>query len=174
MNSQNKNVLGRTARQQLIIDLITREEISTQSELRTKLAKNGYEVTQATLSRDLDEIGAVKIEGQNHKSIYAVAAAGDPTRTPKALLDSDAQNRLARVASEVVTGVDVAMNLVVIHTKAGAAHYFAGAIDRHVWTDVVGSVAGDDTVMVVTPDIAAATRVQHLLLTLISEKSSKK
>ncbi|MEN9693515.1 MAG: hypothetical protein RLZZ330_1159 [Actinomycetota bacterium] len=168
------NVSSRTARQQLIVDLITREEISTQSALRTKLSKNGFEVTQATLSRDLDEIGAVKIEGQNKKSIYAVAPAGDPTRTPKALLDSDAQNRLARVASEVVTGVDAAMNIVVVHTKAGAAHYLAGAIDRHVWTDVVGSVAGDDTVMVVTPDVAAAQRVQHLLLTLISEKTSKK
>jgi transcriptional regulator of arginine metabolism len=161
------NVPSRTARQQRIVDLITREEIRTQSALRARLVSAGYEVTQATLSRDLDEIGAVKIQSEAGHAIYAVPQAGDPSRTPLALLDSDAQGRLSRVANEVITGVDAAMNLVVIHTKAGAAHYLAGAIDRHVWSDVVGSVAGDDTVMIVTPSVEAAIRVQDLLLSLI-------
>ncbi|MCX6403345.1 MAG: arginine repressor [Actinobacteria bacterium] len=163
------NVPSRTARQQRIIDLITREEVRTQSALRSLLIAAGYEVTQATLSRDLDEIGAVKIQSQNGHSIYAVSQPGDPTRTPQPLLDSDAQSRLSKVANEVVTGVEAAMNIVVIHTKAGAAHYFGGAIDRNVWADVVGSVAGDDTVMVVTPSVESAKRVQDLLLLLSSQ-----
>lgn len=161
------NVPSRTARQQKIIDLISREEIRTQSELRSRLIGLGYEVTQATLSRDLDEIGAVKIQSESGQSIYAISQAGDPSRTPQALLDVDAQSRLSRVANEVVTGVDSAMNLVVIHTKAGAANYLAGAIDRNVWSDVIGSVAGDDTVMVVTSSVEAANRVQDLLMSLI-------
>ena len=163
------NVPSRTARQQRIIDLITREEVRTQSALRSLLIEAGYEVTQATLSRDLDEIGAVKIQSQNGQSIYAVSQPGDPTRTPQPLLDSDAQSRLSKVANEVITGVEAAMNIVVIHTKAGAAHYLGGAIDRNVWADVVGSVAGDDTVMVVTPNVASAKRVQDLLLLLSSQ-----
>jgi transcriptional regulator of arginine metabolism len=167
------NIPSRTARQQRIVDLITREEIRTQSDLKSKLAKSGYDVTQATLSRDLDEIGAVKIQSESGQSIYAIAQAGDPSRTPHALLDSDAQARLSRVANEVVTGVEAAMNLVVIHTKAGAANYLAGAIDRNIWPDVVGSVAGDDTVMVVTPSVDAALRVQDLLLSLIVKAEKK-
>ena len=167
------NVPSRTARQQRIVDLISREEIRTKSALRSRLNSLGYEVTQATLSRDLDEIGAVKIQSASGTSIYAIAQAGDPSRTPQALLDSDAQARLSRVANEVITGVDAAMNLVVIHTKAGAAHYLAGAIDRHVWSDVVGSVAGDDTVMVITPSVEAALRVQDLLLSLVARADKR-
>ncbi len=167
------NVPSRTARQQRIIDLITREEIRTQSALRSRLIANGYEVTQATLSRDLDEIGAVKIQSSSGHSIYAIAPAGDPSRIPQPLLDIDAQARLSRVANEVVTGVDAALNIVVIHTKAGAAHYLGGAIDRHVWPDVIGSVAGDDTVMVVTPSVEAATHVRDLLMSLIAKADKR-
>ncbi|MEY3696535.1 MAG: hypothetical protein RJA41_185 [Actinomycetota bacterium] len=167
------NIPSRTARQQHIIDLISREEIRTQSALKLKLAQAGYEVTQATLSRDLDEIGAVKIQSNSGHSIYAIAQAGDPSRTPLALMDSDSQTRLSRVANEVVTGVEVAMNLVVIHTKAGAANYLAGAVDRNVWPDVIGSVAGDDTVMVATQSVEAARRVQDLLLSLIVKAEKK-
>lgn len=167
------NIPSRTARQQHIIDLITREEIRTQNVLKSKLAKAGYEVTQATLSRDLDEIGAVKIQTSKGQSVYAIAQAGDPSRTPHALMDVDAQSRLSRVANEVVTGVETAMNLVVIHTRAGAAHYLAGAIDRNVLADVVGSVAGDDTVMVATPSVEAALRIQDLLLSLVVKAEKK-
>lgn len=163
----------RTARQKQIIDLITREEISTQSALQSKLSAAGLKVTQATLSRDLDEIGAVKIQNQSGISIYAIAQPGDPSRVPQPLLGADASARLGRVASEVVTGVDAAMNIVVVHTKSGAAHYLAGAIDRNVWSDVLGSVAGDDTVLVVAANVEAALRVQDLLLSLIS-KSNKR
>lgn len=167
------NLSTRTARQQFILDLITREEIRTQSELRAKLAEAGLAVTQATLSRDLDEIGAVKVQNQNGHSIYAIAQAGDPSRTPQPLLDADSQARLSRVASEVVTGVDAALNQVVIHTKSGAAHYLAGAIDRHVWPEVLGSVAGDDTVLVITKDVESATKVQDLLLSLVSRSDKR-
>lgn len=167
-------IKSKAARHQRIVEILSKSEVHTQDELRAILLSEGYEVTQATLSRDLDEVGASKIYTEDGRSIYALIVAGDPTRTPQATLDSDAESRLARVAAEVVTGVEAAMNIVVIHTKAGAAHYLAGAVDKNALRNIVGSVAGDDTVLVVTPSIEAGIELRDYFLTLVGTRSARK
>ncbi len=166
-------VKSKAARHQRIIDTLSRTSVRTQDELRETLLSEGFEVTQATLSRDLDELNAVKVH-VNGNSVYAIIEDGDPSRTPQIAPDADVSVRLGRVASEVVTGVDAAMNIVVIHTRAGAAHYLAGSIDKNAMPHVVGSVAGDDTVLVVTPSEEAAMQVRELIAGLVSERAAKK
>ena len=163
----------KAARHQFIVETLSRQTLHTQEELRETLMSAGFDITQATLSRDLDELQAVKVPSANG-SIYAIVTAGDPTRKPAIAPDADIAQRFARVASEVITGVDSAMNMVVIHTKPGAAHYLAGALDRNAMPHVVGSVAGDDTVLVVTPSIDAASEIAQLIRELLSNRSHRK
>jgi transcriptional regulator of arginine metabolism len=167
------SVKSKAARHQRIIETLSRNTVRTQDELRETLLSEGFEVTQATLSRDLDELNAVKVN-VNGNSIYAIIEDGDPSRTPQIAPDADASARLGRVAAEVVTGVDAAMNIVVIHTRAGAAHYLAGSIDKNAMPHVIGSVAGDDTVLVVTPSVESAAQVRDLIAGLVSERAVRK
>lgn len=166
-------IRSKAARHQRIIETLSKSAVHTQDELRESLLADGFEVTQATLSRDLDELRAVKV-ASNGTSIYAIIEDGDPSHTPQVAPDADADARLARVAAEVVTGVEAAMNIVVIHTRAGAAHYLAGSIDKNSNSHIVGSVAGDDTVLVVTPSIEAAIEIRDLLLMLVADRAVRK
>jgi len=167
-------IRSKSARHQRIIDMLSHTSVHTQDQLRETLLAAGFSVTQATLSRDLDEIGATKVLGPAGESIYAVPADGDPRRTPAPLPDADAVARMGRVAAEVVTGIDASLNIVVVHTRPGAAHYLAGAIDRNGWPQILGTVAGDDTVLLVTSSASSGDEVKDLLLELVSTKSAKK
>jgi len=167
-------VFSKSARQQRIIDIISRNHVRTQDELRSALQADGYQVTQATLSRDLDELGATKIVAVNGESVYAIPVDGDPLRTLSVTPDSDSTQRLARVVEEVMTACEAAMNLVVVHTRPGAANYLAGALDKNSHAGIVGSVAGDDTVMIACRTIDAAEEVAALLLELSHNRQRDK
>lgn len=157
----------RAARHQRIADLLERHAVASQGELLGLLAQDGISVTQATLSRDLLELGAVKIrQGQGMGLVYAVPAQGGDT-TPRPAQDhGEVSARLARLCEELLVSAAHSGNQVVLRTPPGAAQYLASAIDRSDVGDVIGTIAGDDTILVITadPDGAAATAARLLSL----------
>jgi len=131
---------GRHAR---IVELIRQKAIRSQTELAEVLAADGVQVTQATLSRDLEELRAVKVGG-------AYLIPEDGTRPLREVEDAPA--RLHRLLRELLTGVDASGNIAVLRTPPGAAQFLASALDRSGLTDLVGTIAGDDTILVVARD----------------------
>ncbi len=138
--------LTKTARHARITGLIRRAPVHSQTELADLLAAQGVQVTQATLSRDLEELGAVKVRGTDGEpAVYMIPEEGKPPlRQAEA-----APARLLRLLRELLTGVDTSGNLVVLRTPPGAAQFLASALDRSGLPDVVGTIAGDDTILVV-------------------------
>ena len=146
----------RIARHAKIIELIKTETVTSQTTLARLLSQNGLKVTQATLSRDLEEVGATKIraaEGQTAR--YVINEDGMPT--PYKAEKPGA--RLTRLLSELLTDATHAQNLVVLRTPPGAANFLASALDRAGLPEVVGTIAGDDTIMVITPNSAKAKQL---------------
>jgi transcriptional regulator of arginine metabolism len=140
-----KGVTSRAARQARIVALLTDRAVHSQSELAALLASDGVEVTQATLSRDLDELGAVKLRGADGGvGRYVVPDDGSPVRGVTGGTD-----RLSRLLAELLVSADHSGNLAVLRTPPGGAHYLASALDRAALAEVVGTIAGDDTVLVV-------------------------
>src|SRR3954463_14964792 len=136
---------GRHAR---IVELIRDKAIRSQTELAELLAGEGVQVTQATLSRDLEELGAVKVSGA-----YLIPEDGKrPLRDAE-----DAPARLLRLLRELLTGVDASGNIAVLRTPPGAAQFLASALDRSGLIDVVGTIAGDDTILVVAREPGASS-----------------
>jgi transcriptional regulator of arginine metabolism len=142
-----------TARRARIAALIATHAIGSQEELGQLLAAEGIHVTQATLSRDLDAMGAAKSPDDDGHALYSVAdvAAGDTS-----IQIGGTDVTLARAATELLVRAEAAGNIAVLHTPPGAAQFFAGHLDRSTSFDLVGCVAGDDTVIVVmrTPTMA--------------------
>jgi transcriptional regulator of arginine metabolism len=133
----------RTARHGRIVELIRSRSVRSQTELAELLAADGVQVTQATLSRDLEELGAVKVSGS-----YLIPEDGHrPLRQAE-----QAPARLQRLLRELLTSVDASGNMAVLRTPPGAAHYLASALDRSGLYEVVGTIAGDDTILVVARD----------------------
>ena len=157
---------SRTARHRRIVSLLETRRVRSQADLARLLADDGVAVTQTTLSRDLDELGAVKIRDGVGDLVYAVPAeGGDPT--PRlAPVGGESDGRLSRLAAELLVSADASANLVVLRTPPGAAQFLASALDRAGLPDVVGTIAGDDTVMVIARDptggAALATRLLDL------------
>ena len=133
-------------RQQRISRLIGEHEITSQPQLIDFLADSGIEATQATVSRDLDEIGAVKVRVPSGSTVYAIPEYEPDRRAPA--------DHLRRVLGEWVAEVAVSGNLVVLRTPPGCAHVVASALDRSRVDGLLGTVAGDDTLLCVsaTPD----------------------
>ncbi|WP_420097620.1 arginine repressor [Brevibacterium sediminis] len=143
----NSAPLTKTARQQKIIDLITRQSVRSQIELAEALATQGITVTQATLSRDLAEVGAVKIRS-TAGSVYAVPGEGGDRSLQQSTGESlDA--KLPRILEELLVSAVSQDNTVVLRTPPGAAQYLASAIDRSSMVGIFGTLAGDDTVLVI-------------------------
>ncbi|WP_009885319.1 arginine repressor [Brevibacterium aurantiacum] len=143
----NSAPLTKTARQQKIIDLITRKSVHSQIDLAENLATMGITVTQATLSRDLAEVGAVKIRS-TAGSVYAVPGEGGDRSLQQSTGDSlDA--KLPRLLEELLVSAAAQKDMVVLRTPPGAAQYLASAIDRSSMTGIFGTIAGDDTVLVI-------------------------
>ena len=145
-------VLTKAGRLARITERLSTSEVRSQSELGRLLSADGIDVTQATLSRDLEEIGAVKVRRPGHGTVYAVP--GDlpgPTLRP---LGDDAEARISRFAADLLVSVEASANLVVARTPPGGAHLLASAIDRAALPEVLGTVAGDDTILVITRDPA--------------------
>jgi len=135
----------RVARQARIVELVAAMGVRSQTELAKLLAGEGIDVTQATLSRDLDELGAVKLRGvDGGAAIYVIPEDGSPVRGVQG-----GTSRLARLLGELLVSADFSANLTVLRTPPGAAQFLASAIDRAALHEVVGTIAGDDTVMVI-------------------------
>jgi transcriptional regulator of arginine metabolism len=148
---------SKAARQARIASLLAAHEVHSQSQLVALLAADKVEVTQTTLSRDLDEMGAAKVRRPGVGMVYAVPDEA-PGPVLRALADAT-EGRVSRLAAELVVSVDASANLVVVHTPPGGAHLLASAIDRAGQTDVLGTVAGDDTVLLVTRDPKGGAQV---------------
>ena len=145
---QLAELTGRTVRQARIVSLLAGHRVSSQAELAELLAGAGIRVTQATLSRDLDELGAVKLRGPDGgQPCYVVPENGAPL-APRRSDDAPPQ-RLARLLAELLVSAEANGNLVVLRTPAGASNFLASALDRAGLTDVLGCIAGDDTILVV-------------------------
>jgi transcriptional regulator of arginine metabolism len=138
----------RVGRQARIIALLSARQVSSQTELAALLGQEGIEVTQATLSRDLEELGAVKLRGADGGvGVYVVPEDGSPVRGV-----SGGTERLTRLLGDLLVSTDASANLAVLRTPPGAAHYLASAIDRAALPYVVGTIAGDDTILMVARD----------------------
>jgi transcriptional regulator of arginine metabolism len=125
-----------------ILALIQQQEIASQAELSDLLIAEGINVSQGTLSRDLLEVGAVRVRGTGGRLVYAPLSADMVDR-------SDLLARLAKLCTEVLVGVDASGSICVVRTPPGAAQYFASAVDRVGLPELIGTIAGDDTVMMV-------------------------
>jgi transcriptional regulator of arginine metabolism len=160
----------KAARHARIIELLARTPVHSQSELVQLLTAAGFPVTQATLSRDLDEIGAVRLRAAAGGFVYVVPRDGDDavSRPSSDSLQaaSAAHARLIRMAGELLVSVRASGNLVVARTPPGGAHLLAGAIDHADLSTVIGTVAGDDTVLCVCRDVDGGAEVAEQLIRL--------
>jgi transcriptional regulator of arginine metabolism len=140
---------NKTARHAKIIALLSSQQVRSQTELADLLRADGIQVNQGTLSRDLVEVGAVRVRGRNGHLVYAVPGEGGD-RTPHVAESASFEGRLARLCSEVLVSAEASANLVVLRTPPGAAQYFASAIDRVGSDAILGTIAGDDTVLLIS------------------------
>ncbi|HEX5014883.1 MAG TPA: hypothetical protein VFV72_12080 [Candidatus Limnocylindrales bacterium] len=142
-------------RQRAIRDLVDQRPIRTQQELASALRERGFRTTQATISRDVAELGLVKAsrEGTN---AYAL-----PPRLVEA--EASGEDRLRKLIGDLPIELREAGLLLIIKTLPGSAHPIAAALDRARWPEVAGSIAGDDTVFVACPDRASLRRVKRRL-----------
>jgi transcriptional regulator of arginine metabolism len=138
--------MSKVARQRAILELLHRGPVESQEELQGFLAKRGFEAGQATLSRDIRELGLVKTpDGYT-------AARGAAVTEP--VLPS-----VARLVREFVVDVRLAQNLLVLKTSVGSAQPVAAAMDSEDWPEVVGTIGGDDTILVISPDNRTAQQL---------------
>jgi transcriptional regulator of arginine metabolism len=138
--------VNRAARHERIVELIRERPVRSQTELAELLAADGMQVTQATLSRDLEELRAVKVRGADGgPGAYLIPEDGTVALRPA----EQAPARLVRLLRELLTGVDASANIAVLRTPPGAAQFLASALDRAGLPEVVGTIAGDDTILVV-------------------------
>ncbi len=136
--------MTKTSRQHAIVRILGDEPVTSQGQLVDLLARADIEATQATVSRDLEELGAIKVRVPGGELVYAL-----PEHPNEALAAPD---HLRRVLGDWVASVEHAHNLVVIRTPPGSAHVVASAIDRSGMPGVLGTVAGDDSILVVASE----------------------
>jgi transcriptional regulator of arginine metabolism len=143
-------------RRNQIRELLESEAVATQEELRKKLARRGIRVTQATISRDIEELGLIKT-----RAGYRLSGAPDAKPAPP-------QPTLPVILKEFVREVLVASHLVVVKTNPGNAHSVGVALDAERWPEVVGTVAGDDTIFIATPGAHEAARIRKKILSALA------
>ena len=141
--------MSKAARQHLIASVIERNPIHSQGELVELLNQRGIVATASTVSRDLTELEAVRVRHIDGSLVYAVPGEG-ADRTPRPADGGvAAQQRLARLANELLVSADASANLVVLRTPPGAAQFLASAVDHAGHPSILGTIAGDDTVLVI-------------------------
>lgn len=133
-----------------IRELIEHSEVETQEELAEALRKDGIEVTQATVSRDIKELRLIKVPAGDGKYRYAFPVEQSVVFS---------QSRMERMFRDSVTGMDYSQNIIVIKTLPGTANAVASTIDFARWPEIIGTVAGDDNILVVVKPIEAVGRV---------------
>lgn len=151
------------ARRARIAALIVEREIASQEDLGRLLSEEGITVTQTTLSRDLDALGAVKQAGETGSRYFVAQQVQRDTSLPAG------DHAVSRILNETLLKAEAAQNIAVLHTPPGAAQYLAGHLDRGTDFPVVGTVAGDDTIIIVMRTEKDAKHLCETLLTL-SEK----
>ena len=145
MNRRNgPTKLGKTQRQHLIAKLIEQHMVQNQTQLVELLAKEDVVATQATVSRDLEDLGAIKVRVPGGEAAYAIPALPKEQRAP--------EDHLRRVFGDWVVEVAHSGNLVVLRTPPGSAHVVGSALDRAGLPEIIGTVAGDDTLVVIVAD----------------------
>ncbi|MBQ3116594.1 MAG: arginine repressor [Clostridia bacterium] len=140
----------------IIKDLIEREEIGTQEELTARLNQLGYDVSQSTVSRDINQLNLVKTQGKSKKSIYSFVDSSMQTASPQVI----------SLLKQIIVSVDSANNLVVIKTPGGNAGTAGMAVDQMHFPQIIGTVAGDDTLLVVAKTNADADIIVKTLKNL--------
>jgi len=153
------------ARQQRIIELLESGQVRSQAELADRLTADGLSVTQATLSRDLVELDAVKVRSASGALVYAVPGEGGD-RTPVVRETAASEARLSRLCADLLVSSESSANLVVLRTPPGAANFLAAAMDKAELSDVLGTIAGDDTVLVIARDPAGGGALEQRFLDL--------
>ena len=136
--------LTKNQRQHRLAQILETNAVTSQAQLVELLAGVGVMATQATVSRDLEEMGAVKVRVPGGETVYAIPELAHERVAP--------EDHLRRVCSEWVVDVACSANIVILRTPPGSAHVVASALDRAGLTDVLGTVAGDDTVLVVVAE----------------------
>jgi transcriptional regulator of arginine metabolism len=139
----------KTARHARVRELLARHAVRSQGELAALLADEGVAVTQATLSRDLVELGAAKVRDPEHGLVYAVPGEGGDRSLHAPATTEALDARLQRLCEELLVTAEASANLVVLRTPPGAAQFLASAVDHSVMPAVLGTIAGDDTVLVI-------------------------
>lgn len=150
MSTSGQSVAARRAK---AISLIQEGLVHSQSDLVVLLRKAGYKVTQATASRDLEEIGAIRARNASGESTYEIRESSD-----------DAIVRSTPVPSQLILSVDHSANLAVIHTPPGAAQFLASSLDHANLTGVIGTIAGDDTIILVSKKATGGANLAKELL----------
>ena len=145
--------MARNSRQSKILELISSKELETQEDLVSELKKANFDVTQATISRDIKELGLIKIMSENKRYKYAVI------NSPNQVVS----NKTMNIFKECVISIKNAMNLVVVKTLKGCAGMVAGFIDQLSYNNILGCTYGEDTVMVIAGDTEDAYMVQKKL-----------
>jgi transcriptional regulator of arginine metabolism len=146
-------------RQQAILDLVRRESLGSQAAIITRLREQGFEVTQPTVSRDLEELGLVRARDDTGHLRYA--QPGDASTNGHGI------ERLRRVLAEYVLGLEASRNIVVVRTPPGSANTVAQVIDQVGLEDVIGTLAGDDTILVVAREGVRGSTVLRRLQELM-------
>lgn len=147
--------LNKTQRQHRVAKLLESHAVSSQTELVELLAADGVEATQATVSRDLDDLGAIKVRVSGGDTVYAIPELPKEQVAP--------EDHLRRVFGDWVVEVAPSHNLVVLRTPPGSAHVVGSALDRSGLPEVLGTVAGDDTLIVVVTEEAGGAAVARRL-----------
>ena len=159
MSVNSQNVSARRAK---AISLIQAGLIHSQTDLVDQLKKNGFRVTQTTASRDLEEIGAVRGRDVHGDSTYQIRESAD-----------DALTRVNPVPSRLILSVDHSANLAVVHTPPGAAQFVASSLDHANLTGVIGTLAGDDTIILVSKKVTGGAQLAKELLVFANAKNSR-
>jgi transcriptional regulator of arginine metabolism len=187
--------LTKTARHARIAAILAREQVHSQEELADLLERYAsVHVTQATLSRDLDELGVVRLRATGGALVYALpeepggpgsrpggvigspqaggpeAGAPWPAEDPRQSSGAQGHSRLARYLGELLTSAEASANLVVLRTPAGAAQFLASVVDHAALASILGTVAGDDTVLIITRDPAGGDALAADLLRLAERR----
>ena len=143
-----------------IKEIVQSRPIETQEELAKALQEEGIEVTQATVSRDIKELMLIKVPTSDGHYRYALSQEQNMLMS---------KNRMARLFQDSIVRVDSALNQIVIHTMPGSANMVAAAIDLAKWENVIGTIAGDDTILIITNSTESVPKITKVIVTLMKE-----
>ena len=171
----------KASRQAWVAATLADRPVRSQEELARLLAERGMAVTQATLSRDLEELGAVRVRGADGSLVYALpeepggpgsrpGGVGSGGAAPAGTEPDPGRSRLSRTAAELLISAEASANMVVLRTPAGAAQFLASVLDHAAWPSILGTIAGDDTVLVISRDPAGGDALASQLLALAERR----